>query len=1701
MSIFEYASSVLADYQNYVRSFFNMADERICQLVEQELFANEALWPEALVQLNPPYALGASVGELCRQGKLHPACADIFCDDSGRPFTLYYHQEAAIECALRREPYVVTSGTGSGKTLTYFIPIFDAVLRANPAEARVRAIIVYPMNALVNSQHNALQELKKRYERRTGQPLPVRFAKYTGQEKEPERLEILDAPPHILLTNYMMLELILVRPRERHFVDRAVAGIDFLVFDELHTYRGRQGADVALLIRRLRQRCGNPNLICIGTSATMVSGEEMGAGERRQAVADFASKIFGVTVPPENVIEERFRPLATLISVDAQALRAAVQSPLPETVEELRKHPLTWWIERNLGFRTAPDGTSERCPPVTLSEAARRLAEDSGLEEVRCREALRAALLRGTTLKVDGDNPLFALKLHQFVCQGQAVYATLEPPAVRYLTLEGQYYAPEGEEKRVLFPLEFCRQCGQAYYDVWFAEEAGLFLPREPEGEFFASETEIKPGYLVLADEVGDWAADAEHLPPEWLDERGRVKSHYRQGVPREVWVRPDGTLADEGSSGAIRVFFQPKPFRLCLACGEMYSGREREFRKLGRLSSEGRSSATTVLSVAALLHAGRHGIREEHRKVLSFTDNRQDASLQAGHFNDFVRYSLLRAALYRALETKGQLDHVNVTDEVLTALDLSLADVAKNPVDPQSPLGRKRWEAFRDLIEYRLYEDLQRAWRVVQPNLEQCGLLVIDYLGLKELCEDESRWRTCPVLASIPAERRYQVVRTFLDYLRRHLAINGRMLSEREQQQLRRRLGQGEEEQWVQEKWWEPDEWLRPAARFLLAGTPDLRLHKRSLSGKTRLGRYLRRELGLSPEAYGEFLLQMVDILCSQGLLIRRREGGEDYIQLEVGCLLWRLGDGTPPPPDPVHTRRVESPAYIEAQRQVNAFFRDFYRTAAAHLKGIEGREHTAQISNDERQERERRFREGDLKCLFCSPTMELGIDIADLRVVHLRNVPPTPSNYAQRSGRAGRRGDPALVLTYCSARSGHDQYFFRRRGAMVAGAVKSPKLDLGNEDLVRAHVYAVWLAKTGLRLGSSIDEVIEVEPRSELPLKEEVRAQIELSEPRLAECLAEAQEILDACGKDLAESGWYTEEWLKELLRAAPKAFDAAFDRWRELYRAAMSQLESAQQVFLRSRRREDQEEARRLMEEANRQRNLLLNEAKNEESDFYPYRYLASEGFLPGYNFPRLPLRAFIPRKEGEFISRPRFLALREFGPDNIIYHNGAKYEVKRFIAPPGGLAQRRRTVKLCRVCGYFHEDAAADLCSHCGVRFDAETSEVAVLLEMPNVRARRRERITCEEEERIRRGYRITTHFQFALLPGGRERRVEAIVNDETNNPLLRLVYGPSATLYRVNHGWRHRPETEHFVVDLNSGEIWRPVPEGEEPEDWADEVPSTSTAREVVRLVVWNTENILLVYPLDPAWQGNEDFLATLQYALQRGMEIVFEVEESELASERIGEGTSRGILYWEAAEGGVGVLRQLVQDPKALAAVARAALERCHFTANENNDNSCARACYHCLLSYYNQIDHRLLDRRLVQEALERLSRSYTEPQRGGRNREEHYRWLRSLTDSRSELERRLIDLLYHTGRRLPDEAQKPLVNYPCIPDFLYEPNVCVFCDGAVHDEPAQRQQDAATRAELRDLGYRVVVIRYDRDLEEQVQAYPDIFGEGRRSG
>ena len=240
LDAFKLHHKVLTDYSDYVQSFLNIRDPEIRAVIDRELDQGR-LWPKPLLQLNPAYESAGTVADLVREGVLHPDCGRILLDKSGNSFRLHWHQQEAIKLAAHREPYVVTTGTGSGKSMTYLIPIIDHILRNDPARHTVRAVIVYPMNALINSQLEAIRVLSKNMT-----PFPIRFDRYTGQESDAEKQRILNDPPHILLTNYVMLELMLTRARERVMFEKTMGAPDlsFLVLDELHTYTGRQGADV-----------------------------------------------------------------------------------------------------------------------------------------------------------------------------------------------------------------------------------------------------------------------------------------------------------------------------------------------------------------------------------------------------------------------------------------------------------------------------------------------------------------------------------------------------------------------------------------------------------------------------------------------------------------------------------------------------------------------------------------------------------------------------------------------------------------------------------------------------------------------------------------------------------------------------------------------------------------------------------------------------------------------------------------------------------------------------------------------------------------------------------------------------------------------------------------------------------------------------------------------------------------------------------------------------------------------------------------------------------------------------------------------------------------------------------------------------------------------------------------------------------------
>src|SRR5262249_13178890 len=207
---------------------------------------------------------------------------------------------------------------------------------------------------------------------------------------------------------------------------------------------------------------------------------------------------------------------------------------------------------------------------------------------------------------------------------------------------------------------------------------------------------------------------------------------------------------------------------------------------------------------------------------------------------------------------------------------------------------------------------------------------------------------------------------------------------------------------------------------------------------------------------------------------------------------------------------------------------------------------------------------------------------------------------------------------------------------------------------------------------------------------------------------------------------------------------------------------------------------------------------------QSDFYSYRYFASEGFLPGYNFPRLPLSAFIParktKQREEYLSRPRFLAISEFGPRAVVYHEGSRYEINRVILPLQQEGVLTTRAKRCDACGYVHP-AHENNCQQCGTLLPREFDN---LLRLQNVATRRKDKINCDEEERLRLGYEIRTGVRFADDSGPSGRTTAELLAD--GNPIAKLTYGRSATIWRINMGWRQRAEGNPtgFMLDIERG---------------------------------------------------------------------------------------------------------------------------------------------------------------------------------------------------------------------------------------------------------------------------------------------------------
>ena len=469
----------------------------------------------------------------------------------------------------------------------------------------------------------------------------------------------------------------------------------------------------------------------------------------------------------------------------------------------------------------------------------------------------------------------------------------------------------------------------------------------------------------------------------------------------------------------------------------------------------------------------------------------------------------------------------------------------------------------------------------------------------------------------------------------------------------------------------------------------------------------------------------------------------------------------------------------------------------------------------------------------------------------------------------------------------------------------------------------------------------------------------------------------------------------------------------------------------------------------------------------------------------------------------------MAIGEFGPGSLIYHEGSRYEVTRIQLPrdPGETTSTgavTETAKRCDACGYHHPvQVGTDRCELCDEPLGATQYG---LLRLSTVFTRRRERISSDEEERRRSGFELEVSFRFADREGRAGRTLAQAVVD--GRPVLELVHGDAADMRIANVGRRRRKESagRGYWLDLREGR-WLSDRQASDTTVDTEQLDDAADVKhkEKVTPYVEDRRNVMLLRLLDPS---PLPVAVTLRAALERALEAEYQLEDSELDSRALPDPSGRErMLLTEAAEGGAGVLVRLVQEPGALAGVARRALAIIHYDPDTGEDlghapgarERCEKGCYDCLLSYSNQYEHAVIDRHAVVPLVQQLMAATVVAGAGGRDRQTQQARLDALSDS--GLERAFVEWLRERGHRLPDDAQRTVEGARACPDFVYDVPGCpvaVFVDGPHHAAEAQQQRDASAGERLADLGWAVVRVGQDpQGWAGVVQEYAWVFGGG----
>ena len=1713
-----------AAYRRFVLSSQHFKNPEIEQWVNQRIEQEEFLWRDALVTIKRRFRKGETLDTLTTEGLLHEAVLGIFTDDpsdpDSPPVDPYEHQTAAIRllCSQPASNVLIATGTGSGKSFAFGIPAVSEALRAKQrGETGVKAVLVYPMNALANSQY---EDLARRLhgtgltitnytsDLKTTEHQALRdFGSVTGRA-EPFDSEVIcrdhvrEHGVDILMTNYVMLELILTRHQDREiFPFDKLGGLQFLVLDEVHTYTGRQGADVACLIRRLKEHTGTTgSLRCIGTSATVDSGADADAG--RAAIADFAQELFGEPFGIDGVITERYAEPLTVPPVaqagasdvsddhlrayasgtmELPALAARLVGEDSPDAAQIAAHPAVGFLEHRAA--RAPSSWPDIVAAYRQDVRPEATADQAGAE-------LEAALIvgSGTKIEIDGSSEsLLVPKVHTFLSQGRPITSTLTGE----LSDKGELMQRVDGKDLPAFPVVFCNACGAEALSA--ARDLDTPIPVFVPSEFNAIDLTGVPGYLFME----HW--DRESAPPDErrIKKDGTARKGWDGAVPQNLTVSETGVLADEDTG--VSVAWVPRPLFLCPACGVQYTRRQGEYQKFFQAGMAGRATATDVLLGEILQRLDD----TTKPSVIAFADNRQDTAFQAAHANDYQRRVHFRRALYTTLIDRDVVDDESqavrlrgLGSAVLETMSKA-GSVPEYARTPDITVGAGAGASERDYKRYLAFgvlSDLVGRTRFRNNRtLHDVGALDVHYSGLRELAANDSIWAGVIGMDSSTAEVRHDTLRGMLDTVRvgGAVAADPILKGDEFREDVIDRLADAA-------LFHDPS--LPPSRPTVFSddiranGIRNLTVrrftflddHPRDL-GLVRWVRTLHPELRDRDDAR-TFVRAVVEVLSQHNLLVKKSANGGHHYQLHEEAI--RVTART----DPLGRRCPKCQTRWQFDRNRSCpqcsistlstvdysweddYSRTEYLAPLGERQMLVAEEHSAQVPGDERKMAETRFKDqqDQLNTLICTPTMELGIDIGGLSAVYLRNVPPSPANYAQRQGRAGRHGQPAYVATFCGTAGkfgSHDQYFYRFPDRIVAGRISPPRFLLENQDLLEAHCNSLMLEYLGFKILPEPSLFIRFEDENVTFLADvlaEIKGKTKPIRGRIAEHVSSALgEQLDAVGLD--------EAWVEGFI-------DGFADRYREAWQPLIDEytnLRQEQRDINQKQEAGDNSRENRIRRDSILRR---MNDIREGKGDFYPYRYLGSQGFLPNYAFPRRASQVyFTDRKDS--IARHRATALREFGPEASIYYRGARYRVERAQPRARGGSINWSSVKQCS-CGTFYMNeqvATSAVCTNCQTDLTA-TFASTLSIELPDAVGRRRGRISSDAEERLRRGYEIVTSYQ---MPHS-ARSGDLVVDDEVCGQTR---YGHLGRILVTNRGFRGQGrESDGFRL---CQACWRWIlSDDEEQNHISEDTPGGScfaggTVDDIVNNVVLFVQGYHDMVALDiepPADTEADSYMKTLAHALGVGFQIAFSSDQAEIDHEvytAADSGRSR-IVFFEREEGGVGLLHHLT-SPDAWQRVAVRALELLHVdpATGAETPGACNQACYDCLLSFFNQRDHQQLNRHLVIDWLSTLATGdvvldLADPYKAWEE------FLQNAVGSEPEI----IESLRRSSFPLPSGQHQVICETDGTPiaeaDLIWNGKIACFIDGAPHHLEQIKRDDDKKRRRLKALGYKVVAIDAD---------------------